>query len=481
MLAEELPENDCPPVRVKLLSERMVAFRDSDGRYGLIDEFCAHRGASLWFGRNEGSGLRCPYHGWKYDVTGQAIEIPSEPENSNFCAHVKLTSYPLVKIGDVLWTYMGDPEKQPPLPGIRVRDGSAGADLHLQALAGMQLAAGVRGRHRLQPRVVPALGRAEDATRCSRAPRATSTTWPTSSRTSRWPSRWRPVRRRAAQRRGGHVLLAHHPWVMPCFTMVPPRGDHPVHGHFWIPIDDENCWAYSFDYHPVRPLTATEVQAMKDGHGVHSENIPGTYRPAANKDNDYLIDREAQKARRHVFGCRRASRCRTPRCRRAWARSSIAPRRCWCRPTAASSRRRQKLKKAVEALRDKGVTPTRCRPRAPPRALRGGRAAAGRIVRRGLSRRPVGARGRSAVVGMSRHEHAGRSLEPAAVARARRRPPRCAFRIDRPIRGRRGAASSDSMTGADAIVDRIARQPWGHARFFSLAGPVAPVTAARNR
>ena len=82
---------------------------------------------------------------------------------------------------------------------------------------------------------------------------------------------------------------------MPCFTMVPPRGDHPVHGHFWIPIDDENCWTYSFDYHPVRPLTAAEVQAMKDGHGVHSENIPGTFRPAANKDNDYLIDREAQK------------------------------------------------------------------------------------------------------------------------------------------------------------------------------------------
>src|SRR6476620_5260293 len=116
MLAEELPENDCPPVRVKLLSERMVAFRDSEGRYGLIDEFGAHRGASLWFGRNEGSGLRCPYHGWKYDITGQAIEVPSEPENSNFCAHVKLTSYPLVKIGDVLWTYMGDPEKQPPPP-----------------------------------------------------------------------------------------------------------------------------------------------------------------------------------------------------------------------------------------------------------------------------------------------------------------------------------------------------------------------------
>jgi nitrite reductase/ring-hydroxylating ferredoxin subunit len=68
LLAQELPENECPPVRVKLLSERLLAFRDTQGRYGLIDEFCAHRGVSLWFGRNEENGLRCPYHGWKYEA-----------------------------------------------------------------------------------------------------------------------------------------------------------------------------------------------------------------------------------------------------------------------------------------------------------------------------------------------------------------------------------------------------------------------------
>src|SRR5918996_467885 len=115
LLAEELAENAGPPVRLKLLSERLLAFRDSEGRYGVIDEFCAHRGVSLWFGRNEESGLRCAYHGWKYDVTGQCIEVPSEPEESGFCAKIKLKNYPLVKIGDVLWTYMGPPEAQPPL------------------------------------------------------------------------------------------------------------------------------------------------------------------------------------------------------------------------------------------------------------------------------------------------------------------------------------------------------------------------------
>jgi nitrite reductase/ring-hydroxylating ferredoxin subunit len=99
LLAEELPENDCPPVRVTLLSERLIAWRDSQGRYASHDEFCAHRGVSLWFGRNEHGGLRCPYHGWKYDHTGQCIEVPSEPSESRFCKKVKLASYPLVERG----------------------------------------------------------------------------------------------------------------------------------------------------------------------------------------------------------------------------------------------------------------------------------------------------------------------------------------------------------------------------------------------
>src|SRR5919205_295825 len=104
------------PVRVKILGERLIAFRDSEGRYGLIDEFCAHRGASLWFGNVRECGIRCAYHGWKFDVDGNCLDVPSEPENSNFKNKVKLTSYPLVRVGDILWTYMGDREQLPPLP-----------------------------------------------------------------------------------------------------------------------------------------------------------------------------------------------------------------------------------------------------------------------------------------------------------------------------------------------------------------------------
>ena len=97
LLSAELPGLDCAPVRVKLLSERLVAFRDTQGRLGLIDEFCAHRGVSLWFGRNEESGLRCPYHGWKYDVTGQCVDVPSEPEENGFCRKIRLRSYRCVE------------------------------------------------------------------------------------------------------------------------------------------------------------------------------------------------------------------------------------------------------------------------------------------------------------------------------------------------------------------------------------------------
>ena len=91
VLSFEVPEPDCPPARVKLLGEELVAFRDTKGRMGLIQEFCAHRLASLWLGRNEECGLRCVYHGWKYDVDGNCVDQMNEPRQ--FADKVKLTAY----------------------------------------------------------------------------------------------------------------------------------------------------------------------------------------------------------------------------------------------------------------------------------------------------------------------------------------------------------------------------------------------------
>src|SRR5262249_12107890 len=118
LMSQELPRPNCPPVQVQLLGERLIAFRDTEGRLGLIDEFCAHRGVSLWFGRNEENGLRCPYHGWKYDVTGQCVDVPSEPASSGFCRKIKLKAYPCVELGSAIWAYMGPSAEQPPLPAF---------------------------------------------------------------------------------------------------------------------------------------------------------------------------------------------------------------------------------------------------------------------------------------------------------------------------------------------------------------------------
>jgi phenylpropionate dioxygenase-like ring-hydroxylating dioxygenase large terminal subunit len=115
-LSRELPEPDCVPVRVKLLGERLVAFRDTSGRLGLVDEFCPHRGASLFLGRNEEDGLRCVYRGWKFDVAGNCLDMLNLPSDATFKTKVRLKSYPTVEQGGIIWVYMGAPEKRPALP-----------------------------------------------------------------------------------------------------------------------------------------------------------------------------------------------------------------------------------------------------------------------------------------------------------------------------------------------------------------------------
>jgi phthalate 4,5-dioxygenase len=302
LLAEELADNDGPPVRVQLLSERMIAFRDTEGRAALIEEFCAHRGVSLWFGRNEECGLRCPYHGWKYDVTGQCVDLPSEPESSGFRTTIKLRAYPLIERGGVLWTYMGAPQHQPPLPEFEfamVPAEQTYTSKRLQYCNWLQaLEGGIDSSH------VSWLHR--DA--------FSSDPLMVSSRGNQYNMGDMQVQFEVADQPAGLFIGArrnaeagHHywritPWCMPSFTMIPPRGNHPVHGHFWIPIDDGNCWAWSFDYHPTRALTPTELQVMRDGKGIHVKTMPGTYIPVANRDNDYLIDRVGQKVGKTYSG-----------------------------------------------------------------------------------------------------------------------------------------------------------------------------------
>ncbi len=116
--ADELPSPDCAPLRVKLLGEELIAFRTTSGAVGLIQNACPHRGASMFFGRNEEEGLRCVYHGWKFDVTGACVDMPSEPAESNFKNKVRTKAYPCIERNGVIWTYMGPREVPPPLPEL---------------------------------------------------------------------------------------------------------------------------------------------------------------------------------------------------------------------------------------------------------------------------------------------------------------------------------------------------------------------------
>lgn len=295
LLVEELSENDGAPIRVQLLSEKLVAFRDSEGRYGLVQEQCPHRLASLWFGRNEESGIRCPYHGWKFDVAGHCTDIPSEPPDSAIRKRVRLKSYPLVKRGPVLWTYMGPSEHQPPLPEFefatvpenqsymskRVQDCN-----WLQAMEGGIDSSHVSWLHRSNLESDPLF-------KGTAGNRYNMSDLRVGFEIAEHASGLYIGARRNAEK--GRFYWRITPWVFPYFTMVPPRGDHPVHGHFWVPIDDEHCWAWSYDYHPTRALTQSELESMRAGLGIHAKVDPKTFRTLANKDNDYLMDRTRQR------------------------------------------------------------------------------------------------------------------------------------------------------------------------------------------
>src|SRR5262249_28732783 len=125
LLASELPAPDCPPIRICLAGEDLIAFRDSNGRVGLLDEVCAHRRASLFWGRNEECGLRCVYHGWKYDVTGACVEMPNEPPEYAFENKVRTTAYPTREYGGASWGGNGAPASRRHESQQRVGGGAA--------------------------------------------------------------------------------------------------------------------------------------------------------------------------------------------------------------------------------------------------------------------------------------------------------------------------------------------------------------------
>jgi phthalate 4,5-dioxygenase len=300
--AWEIAERDCPPVRLQLLGEKLVAFRDSEGRIGVIDEFCAHRGVSLWFGRNEECGLRCPYHGWKYDVNGQCVDLPSEKEESGMRQKIKLKSYPAIECGDVVWIYMGPPELKPAPPGLewvmvaekkRFVSKRLQECNYLQAMEGGIDSSHVSFLHSGELNTDPLFkgSKANEYNLQDRMPVFEVVDYD--------GGLFIGARRQADH---GKYYWRITPWIMPWYTIIAPRAGHPIGAHAWVPIDDESCWAWSINYHPTRDLSEKEVAAMKEGAGIHVKYVPGTFIPLANKANNYLIDRERQKSGRNYSG-----------------------------------------------------------------------------------------------------------------------------------------------------------------------------------
>jgi nitrite reductase/ring-hydroxylating ferredoxin subunit len=294
LLSSEIARPDGPPVRVKLLGESLVCFRDSNGKIGLIDEFCAHRGVSLWFGRNEDCGLRCPYHGWKYDVTGQCVDLPSEGNAGPMRSRMRLKSYPCLELGGAVWTYMGPPELQPAPPAVEwanVPPARRFVSKRLQESNWLQAMEGGIDSSHVSFLHGAALSR-DPLFKGSRGNQYNLHDRKPEFDVVDFPGGLLIGARRNAE--GGRYYWRVTPWVLPTHTIIPPRAGHPLGAHVWVPIDDETCWAWSINYHPRRALTKKELAAMKSGKGIHVKYVPGTYVPLQNKTNDYRMDRKGQ-------------------------------------------------------------------------------------------------------------------------------------------------------------------------------------------
>jgi phthalate 4,5-dioxygenase oxygenase subunit len=305
LLSSEIAEPDGPQVRVQILGEKLLAFRDSDGQPGLIDEFCSHRGVSLYFGRNEENGIRCAYHGLKFTRSGECVDVPSAPQA---CKHMGIKAYPCIERGGLVWAYMGPKDKQPAFPEVewcvlpeshvfvskRLQECN-----YLQAMEGGIDTSHVSYVHRYEVDDDPL----HAGTKANDYIKADGNVIFDIEKTDYGLALYG---RRNGEPDSYYWRVTQ--WLFPWFTLIPPFGEHALGGHVWVPIDDQNCWAWSINFQPHRPLSAEERAHLAEGKGIHCDYEPGTdvpggsFRPKANKDNDYLIDRVAQKEKRAYSG-----------------------------------------------------------------------------------------------------------------------------------------------------------------------------------
>jgi len=295
-LSRELPKPDCPPVRMRILSEDLIAFRNTNGKVGLLSRYCPHRGASLFFGRNEEGGLRCVYHGWKFDTTGVCIDIPNEPAECSFKHKIRQTAYPTREAGGVIWAYMGPQEIMPELPQLEwtlVPQTHVYAHKRLQHCNYLQNVEGevdsshVSFLHReFRPEKFNAavagqvlLAQAKDT-----APRflVQETEYGLAIGARRnWDADqyyWRVTK-----------------FLMPSFTLIPSEAGSPINFTAAVPVDDQNMVGFTVTWLPDRPLADDDISTIESWTGAYAEVDPKTFEPIASRANDYLLDRAKQR------------------------------------------------------------------------------------------------------------------------------------------------------------------------------------------
>jgi len=293
LVSSELPAADCPPVRLRLLGENLIGFRVTSGQVGIIQNACPHRGASLFFGRNEEEGLRCVYHGWKFDCSGQCIDMPSEPAESNFKTKIKATAYPTYERSGLIWVYMGPADLQPEFPEYEWN---------------MVPESNVRFSRRLQENNY--LQGVEGGIDSSHVPFLHGQQWGAIPAPNNYSARDKSPRLTLERTEYGFVYGAERngesdshywritPFLLPFFTVIPGQlegdgEDKTYSGHGWVPMDDENCWMVTYSWNPKRPLREGE------GHPAHDVVTDSrSLRPTVqNADNDYGIDRDVQRTK----------------------------------------------------------------------------------------------------------------------------------------------------------------------------------------
>ena len=299
-LVEEVSEPDGAPVKARVFGEDLVVFRDTDGRVGVLDEYCPHRRASLVYGRNEDAGLRCLYHGWKFDVAGNVLEMVSEPASSCMTDKVKHKAYPVQEWGGMVWTYMGPqdaiPEFVPPAwaPTADTRVSIAKALLPCnwaQILEGAIDSAHSSSLHSSD--FVPARVSGGEAT---------SKNWlrPSTDKAPRLQvERTEFGFRYAALRRpifnaNTHDYIRSTVFVAPGTVLIPPNNLYNV-ANINVPMDDTNTAFYFIAWGDpeTTPETETWRKFLRQQVGI---DLDPYYRPLRNHDNRFWQDRQAMKA-----------------------------------------------------------------------------------------------------------------------------------------------------------------------------------------